>query len=403
MKNKKIQIPTGLTGVLLGSTLLFNSGCQYMPWYKKKDATAQDTTAPVGQPAPIQAPLRVDSAFNADFDNLEQTALTNDPYRTPSRPELPPVILEEPVQDPYIPDLSGTAYNDPVETGTPGFPQAEDDLTYIVQKGDTLWGISQNFKVSLNKLLSANNLTRTSLISVGQSLTIPGVSESTPPVAFQPAISYDAGNTFESSGEYTVKKGDHLTKIAYLYGTSVSKLKEANGLVTDRLMIGQKLVVPSGGQVNQSWQPSTAVSPSDSSVSVSASRASSGDYHVVRRGEYPGSIARMYGLKTSELMQLNNIDDPRKIQIGAKLLVRKNGSLPSSVTTLGASASKVTPSLSSTPKATLSTSSDKLDFTTLSFQAEEEAEGQLIPVGESPAVVGPSFEDVPVMTIESAN
>ena len=40
----------------------------------------------------------------------------------------------------------------------------------------------------------------------------------------------------------------------------------------------------------------------------------------------------MYGLKTSELMSLNNISDPSKLQIGTKLLVRSGGnSLPASV------------------------------------------------------------------------
>lgn len=402
MKNRKKLIPTGVTGVILGSTLLFQSGCQYMPWYKKKDATAQDTVAPVGQSAAVQAPLKVDSAFNADFDTLEQTALTHDPYQAPSRPALPPVIVEESVQDPYVPDLSGTEFIDTVDVAAT-FPQADDDLTYIVQKGDTLWGISQRFQVGLNKLLSSNNLTRTSLISVGQSLSIPGVSESTPPSTIEPAISYNSSQVFSSSGEYVVKKGDHLTKIAYIYGTSVSKLKEANGLVTDRLMIGQKLVVPSGGQVNSTWKPHTAVSPA-SSTATSPSRASSGDYHVVRRGEFPGSIARLYGLKTTELMAMNRISDPRKIQIGTKLLVRKNGSLPSSVSTLSASAPKVLPSLPSTAStAALSAPSNDLDLTTISFQPEEEAEGQLIPVSEEPTVGGASFGDVPVMTLESSN
>ena len=404
MKTGKKQIRTGVTGVILGTSLLFQSGCQYMPWYKEKDATAKDTVAPVGQGPAVQAPLKVDSAFNADFDSLEQTALTHDPYQVPSRPALPPVIVEDPVQDPYIPDLSGTEFNDPVEEVAASFPQADDDLTYIVQKGDTLWGISQTFKVSLNKLLASNNLTRTSLISVGQSLSIPGVSESTPPVPIQPAISYNnSSQVFSSSGEYTVKKGDHLTKIAYLYGTSVRRLKEANGLVTDRLMIGQKLVVPSGGQVNQTWQPTTAVAPASSS-STTASRASSGDYHVVRRGDFPGSIARLYGLKTKELMAMNNISDPRKIQIGTKLLVRKNGSVPSSVATLSAATPKAAPTVSGpVPSTALSASSNTLDLTTITFQPEEESEGQLIPVSEEPAVSGTTFGDVPVMTLESSN
>jgi len=168
-------------------------------------------------------------------------------------------------------------------------------------------------------------------------------------------------------------------------------------------MIGQKLVVPSGGQVNQTWQPTTAVAPASSS-STTASRASSGVYHVVRRGDFPGSIARLYGLKTKELMAMNNISDPRKIQIGTKLLVRKNGSVPSSVATLSAAAPKAAPTVSGpVPSTALSASSNTLDLTTITFQPEEESEGQLIPVSEEPAVSGTTFGDVPVMTLESSN
>lgn len=50
-----------------------------------------------------------------------------------------------------------------------------EDNTYIVQKGDTLWGISKKFLgdgVKWRKIMYANNLSST-LIKVGQVLTIP--------------------------------------------------------------------------------------------------------------------------------------------------------------------------------------------------------------------------------------
>ncbi len=43
---------------------------------------------------------------------------------------------------------------------------------------------------------------------------------------------------------YTVQPGDTLSLISQAFGTSVSKLKELNGLKSDRLRIGQKLFVP---------------------------------------------------------------------------------------------------------------------------------------------------------------
>ncbi len=43
---------------------------------------------------------------------------------------------------------------------------------------------------------------------------------------------------------YTVQPGDTLSLIAQAFATSVAKLKELNGLSSDRLRIGQKLQVP---------------------------------------------------------------------------------------------------------------------------------------------------------------
>lgn len=45
-------------------------------------------------------------------------------------------------------------------------------------------------------------------------------------------------------GEYKVKKGDFLGRIAARYGVTVSELKRTNGLRSDRLRIGQVLTVP---------------------------------------------------------------------------------------------------------------------------------------------------------------
>lgn len=310
-QDTKTKLPVVATIAILGSILLLQAGCQSLPWEKSEpEASAKDTLGPVEGPSDQDVPVQIDTAFNAEFDALEDS--TQDVFHRPSRPELPPVIEDESVVIAPV-----TPYG---LLGGPVFPKEDDDLAYIVQRGDTLWSISQKFKVSLHKILGTNGLTRTSVISIGQELQIPGVSESQSPVK---TFSLDVfeNTVYANGGSYTVKKGDNLTRIAYVYGTSVKDLKSANGLITDRLMVGQELVVPSGGPVRSGYKPSPAASTS----------ASGGDYHVVRRGEYPGSIARRYGLKASELMAINNISDPSRLQIGTRLVVRHGGSLPQSV------------------------------------------------------------------------
>ncbi|GIV57965.1 MAG: lytic transglycosylase [Rhodothermaceae bacterium] len=51
-------------------------------------------------------------------------------------------------------------------------------------------------------------------------------------------------DAFLTAGEYVVRRGDTLGKIARQYGTSVRRLMADNGLKSTRIRIGQRLVVP---------------------------------------------------------------------------------------------------------------------------------------------------------------
>lgn len=77
--------------------------------------------------------------------------------------------------------LLGTA-NNKVEaaTNTPN--------TYIVKAGDTLWGISQKYGVSLNKIEALNN--KSSLIHVGDKIKLTGAYTYTAPVV-QAKVNYN--------------------------------------------------------------------------------------------------------------------------------------------------------------------------------------------------------------------
>ncbi len=56
--------------------------------------------------------------------------------------------------------------------------------SYIVQKGDTLYGIARKYNIKLNELLSLNNLDNSSTIKIGQKILVPaGNSSSSSAVA----------------------------------------------------------------------------------------------------------------------------------------------------------------------------------------------------------------------------
>jgi LysM repeat protein len=99
--------------------------------------------------------------------------------------------------------------------------------TYVVKSGDTLYGISNQFGVSVRDILNLNDVDVNNL-QIGTVLIIPNVAGTNP------------DNTFV----YTVKKGDSLYGVARMYNTTVDKIKELNNLKSNTLSIGQELVIP---------------------------------------------------------------------------------------------------------------------------------------------------------------
>src|SRR5574344_568744 len=51
--------------------------------------------------------------------------------------------------------------------------ESDGTIEYVVAKGDTLYGISRKFNVSVDVICKANNLTKNSVLKAGKKLTIP--------------------------------------------------------------------------------------------------------------------------------------------------------------------------------------------------------------------------------------
>ena len=94
-------------------------------------------------------------------------------------------------------------------------------------------------RTSVDALVRLNGLRSRTMIYPGQVLRVPsrgGVeTASTVPQA-------KPGETVA----YIVQNGDTLFQIAKTFNTTVDKVKAANGLVSDILVVGQKLVIQTG-------------------------------------------------------------------------------------------------------------------------------------------------------------
>ncbi len=133
------------------------------------------------------------------------------------------------------------------QSGGSGSSGSTTTTTYKVQNGDSLYLIAQKYGVSVAALQSANGLSGASLW-VGQSLKIPLSAN---------------GSTGSGSSNYTVKSGDTLYLIAQRYGITVDALRQANGLWSDSLSLGQSLTIPSGSSSSGSSGSSGNISQSD--------------------------------------------------------------------------------------------------------------------------------------------
>ena len=131
---------------------------------------------------------------------------------------------------------------------------------YTVQAGDTLFSIARRFNMTVAELMSLNNLTSTNL-QIGQQLLV-------------------TSNASSNTTIHTVRAGDTLSSIARMYNTTVDELRRLNNLSSDALSIGQQLIVPNAGQFIN---------------------------HTVAAGESLFSIANRYGTTVAELRRINNL------------------------------------------------------------------------------------------------
>jgi len=162
--------------------------------------------------------------------------------------------------------------NETIETPSSG-------NTYTVKSGDTLYSIARKYNITVNELKSLNNLTSNTL-SIGQILTIPTDDQDQTPTVI--------GNT------YTVKSGDTLYSIARKYNVSVNDLKNANNLTSNTLSINQELVIPGNSTNNETY--------------------------IVKSGDTLYSIARKFNVSVNDIKSLNNLSTTL-LSIGQTLLI----------------------------------------------------------------------------------
>ncbi|MFI3683933.1 LysM peptidoglycan-binding domain-containing protein, partial [Vagococcus fluvialis] len=183
-----------------------------------------------------------------------------------------------------------TDNNNNNNTNKPGGEKPTNGTKHTVKSGETLYGISLKYGVTVAQIKQWNNL-KNDIIYVGQSLIVSSNGSSNNQTE-KPTTPTNPTTPNTNSQKHTVKSGDTLSGIAWKYGVTVAQLKQWNNLKSDIIYVGQTLIVKGGSSNNQTEKPTKPTTPNTNSQK-----------HTVKSGDTLSGIAWKYGVTVAQLKQ----------------------------------------------------------------------------------------------------
>jgi len=189
--------------------------------------------------------------------------------------------------------------------------------THVVQPGETLWDIADSLGVDTATLVKLNGLDDANLLSIGQSLSVPG---NVARAAAAPAAASDAAP--RPARTYTVADGDTLWGVAHQFGTTAAALAQANHLDDpDHLALGTQLVVPGAVSAPAATPTAAAAARPGAAPAAASPRRSLLVSYTVQPGETLNLIARQFDVRPDAVAQASGLDDPNRLSVGLVLKV----------------------------------------------------------------------------------
>lgn len=202
-------------------------------------------------------------------------------------------------------------------------------INYSVQKGDTLWEISQKHNTTVSDLMTLNKLSNTT-IYVGQTLKV--------------YVDMEAG---VKNIEYRVRPGNTLSGLAEYFGTTVDRIKSANGLTGDMIYVDQILYIPASyvNYIVKSgdtlWLLAFRFNTTIERIKLFNGLKSDIIYvgqvlhipylveqprvtyitHTVKSGETVWGISMQYGIPQYEILKANGLTESSVLSVGQKLTI----------------------------------------------------------------------------------
>lgn len=189
---------------------------------------------------------------------------------------------------------------------------------YTIQKGDSLSAIARQHNTTVAILCEINNIQNPNQIYAEQVILVPTETEET------------IHNTVTANNnyiEYTIQKGDNLSKIAHTYNTTVTVLCEINNIENkNKIYVGQIILIPVVETNTVEPQP---IQPEVSTKEPYPGVASTGSEEDVKKmwdfflakldGNEYGTAGLMGNIEAESNFQSNNLQNSYERKEGIKM------------------------------------------------------------------------------------
>ncbi len=209
-------------------------------------------------------------------------------------------------------------------------------IIHTVKKGESLWDIAQQYRLSLDCISSVNDLKQPDSLYIGQEINIPMEDDNIEIVkelSFVKADSEENNSKYQGmssslnqefqeslkEANYTVKAGESLWTIAQDYKVSINEISRVNGIENeDKLSIGQIIKIPLSGKGKDE----------DNSFASEQTEINTDEFqyewveHIVETGESISLIAQKYHVSIATICQLNDITEKDYVYPGQRIKIK---------------------------------------------------------------------------------
>lgn len=191
---------------------------------------------------------------------------------------------------------------------------------HIIQRGETLYSISRQYKVPVSDLIKWNKLTASSNLSVGQEVFTED------PVAYNKAIITNNLNTTANTGKprpiyHVVRKSENLATIAYRYDVTTDHIIRKNKLRNLNVTEGQTLLI----EDFENYTPTNNTNTNSSNTTVKKDEivsvpTNTPKLHVVQKGDTMWGLSQKYRASPEQIRAWNRLPS-NSLSLGQELVV----------------------------------------------------------------------------------